>query len=447
MIIDNADDTEMFFGSNKQATSQKPEGTDKPNLEGNLRRYIPDCSRGSILITTRNKQAAVKLTKNHGLIETREMDPAESSQLIRRKLEDDDLDPIHVGELTTRLENLPLALAQAAAFIQENSITVSKYLQLLDQSDNGLVELLSQPFQEVGRDSSIPNAVTATWVVSFKQIKEQYPHAADLLSLMSFFDRQGIPKLFLSHASALNHNEVGRRHPNQGQNSLELEKALGILKAFSFITEDKTENLNMHRLVQLVIRRWLLREGKSREWASKALLTVSALYPYGETYENWTVCRSYLPHGSTVLRLRESLSTKEFTEESFAESRLLHNVAAFMRAQGQTNEAEEQLKRAVKINSKVFGLEHPYTLSTICNLACTFSNQGRWKEAEELQAQVLETSKRIPGLEHPYTLIVMGNLALMFSNQGRWKEAEELQAQVLETRKRILGLDWSIHIH
>jgi hypothetical protein len=63
------------------------------------------------------------------------------------------------------------------------------------------VELLSEPFEEVGRDSSIPNAVTATWIVSFKQIKEQCPHASDLLSLMSFFDRQGIFKMFLSYRS------------------------------------------------------------------------------------------------------------------------------------------------------------------------------------------------------------------------------------------------------
>jgi hypothetical protein len=155
MVIDNADDTEMFFSSS-EATSPKPEGANRLALEGNLGRYIPECSHGSILVTTRNKQTGVRLTRGRGVIEVGQMDQAESRQLIHKRLENDGLDPNHVSLLTARLENLPLALVQAAAFIQENSLTVIRYLQLLDQSDHSLVELLSEPFEEVGRDSSIP---------------------------------------------------------------------------------------------------------------------------------------------------------------------------------------------------------------------------------------------------------------------------------------------------
>jgi hypothetical protein len=80
-------------------------------------------------------------------------------------------------------------------------LTIVKYLKLLDENDNRLVKVLSEPFEAIGRDSEVPNAVTATWIVSFEQIRRQYCKASDLLSLMSFFDRQGIPKVFLSHYS------------------------------------------------------------------------------------------------------------------------------------------------------------------------------------------------------------------------------------------------------
>ncbi|KAF2465664.1 uncharacterized protein BDR25DRAFT_318500 [Lindgomyces ingoldianus] len=97
------------------------------------------------------------------------MDEEESIQLISKRLEDSGLGTKQTSLLAARLDYLPLALVQAAAFIQENSMTVPKYIQLLDRGDHILEGLLSQPFEEEGRDSSVPNAVTATWIVSFKQ--------------------------------------------------------------------------------------------------------------------------------------------------------------------------------------------------------------------------------------------------------------------------------------
>lgn len=92
MIIDNADDCEMFFDSSVVRSNQL-EGINWSTLKPNLGRYILECSHGSILITTRNKQAGIKLTKNRRVIEVVEMDQAESSQLISKRLENDKLDP------------------------------------------------------------------------------------------------------------------------------------------------------------------------------------------------------------------------------------------------------------------------------------------------------------------------------------------------------------------
>ena len=100
------------------------------------------------------------------------------------------------------------------------------------------MDLLSQPFEDESRGSGVPNAVAATWIVSFKQIQQHHSFAGQLLSLMSFFDWQDIPRLFLA---SYQENGDGL-DANQGQEELcvpkgavELEKALGVIKAFSFI--------------------------------------------------------------------------------------------------------------------------------------------------------------------------------------------------------------------
>lgn len=90
LILDNADDYEMF-SSLPKAKANRPYSTPL-GADGQLGGYIPECSYGSILVIIRNKQAAVKLTRNRGLIEVEKMTPTEASQLVMKKLEDDGLD-------------------------------------------------------------------------------------------------------------------------------------------------------------------------------------------------------------------------------------------------------------------------------------------------------------------------------------------------------------------
>jgi hypothetical protein len=308
--------------------------------------------------------------------------------------------------LSSRLEYLPLALAQAAAFIQENSITVNEYLQLLDRSDQDLVELLSEEFETVGRDSDTPRAVTATWIVSFEQINQQNGFAAELLSLMSFFDRQAIPSEFLSYYGK-------QRQSQESSREIHLQKALGVLKAFFFVVVGNDETLDMHRLVQLVTRKWLVKRDM-HQFAGQALLSVSNVYPYGD-FENRVIGAKYLPHVFAVLKYKGTGSMGE----RLALAELLHRTASYFGYKGQWKLAEIFQLKAVDVRRKLLGEEHPSTLSSMANLAAIYLNQGRRKEAEELGVQVMEGFKRVQGLDHPNTFASMGYLALTYHSQGR----------------------------
>ncbi|KZL82666.1 kinesin light chain, partial [Colletotrichum incanum] len=138
--------------------------------QGGLARYIPKCVRRSILITTRNKQTASRLVRGNSLLEIGGMSESEASKLLRLIL-NNKVSTKEASNLSTRLEHLPLALSQAAAFMQENGISISKYTRLLDESDKSLVDQLSKPFKAISRDSETPHALTATWIVSFNQIQ------------------------------------------------------------------------------------------------------------------------------------------------------------------------------------------------------------------------------------------------------------------------------------
>ncbi|RYP45487.1 hypothetical protein DL768_008173 [Monosporascus sp. mg162] len=414
IILDSADDTELFFGQSDNASGN----------DATLAQFLPECSHGALLVTTRNKQAGVKLTKGTHLIEVGRMTEDECQDLLRKRLGDISPPSDDLSTLSKRLECLPLALAQAAAFIQENSITVQEYLDLQGESDQSLIDLLSEEFETIGRDSETPRAVAQTWMLSFQQIQRQHALAGRLLSFMSLLDYQGVPKEFLSHYS--------------GCSKFELVKALGILKAFSLVVEEKGSSFDMHRLVHLVTRKWLAKQGTTDEFRKHTLLTVSQMFPWGGDFENQMTCSAYLPHANAVLQLEDG--GLEVWEEE-AKALLLDNMAGYLLFKGNGKDAEKMCKIAMEIKRRVWGAEHPSTLTSMGNLVSAYMAQGQWEEAEKLSVQVIETRKTKLGADDPETLTSMGNLASAFCNQGRWEEAEKLGVQVMEMSKTKLGAD------
>ena len=354
----------------------------------------------------------------------RKLNNNESNQLLCAKLHGIDFVSSEILALSSQLENLPLALIQAAAFIQENTMTISEYLGLLGKSDYSLVELLSEEFETVGRDSQTPRAATTTWMVLFEQIQQRDPFSSELLSLISLFDRQAIPTGFLSQYCI-------QQQGQESRSGIQLTKALGVLNAFSFLVENKSHGLDMYRLVQLVTRKWLLKMGTISWFTEQALLVMSHAYSSGE-FETWITCRNYLPHVYVVLRRRGT----ESKDEMVAKATPLYKLAWFLEDLDQWKDAEKFLVQATEIWKLGFGEKHPDTLKRMNNLALTFWNQGRWKEAEDLEVQVVGTSSKVLGDEHPDTLTSIANLALTFWNQGQWKEAEDLGVQVMETSSK-----------
>ncbi|QPC71750.1 hypothetical protein HYE68_002502 [Fusarium pseudograminearum] len=426
MIVDNADDMQLFF----------PQPADLPQPEsngenGSLAEFIPECVHGTILITTRNMQVGSRLLKGKRPIEVGKMDEYEATQLLRQSVHQGDESLEILLQLSSRLEFLPLALVQAAAFIQENCIPVDEYLELLNGSEDDLIQLLDEEFETVGRDSDTPRAVAQTWILSFQKISKQYPFAAELLSLMSLFDRQAIPIEFLEF--------YGEGKKRAGSNiRMQLIKSLGVLKAFCFIRAEIGGDYNMHRLVQLVTRTWLAREGTVTVFAREALLAMSEFYPYG-TFEDIATCTAYLAHATSVLQA----PMVESEEDRLLRASMLHRLGGYYLYQGRYNEAEKVQEESIAIRTELLEEGHPETLVVMSDLASTLCDQYRLDEAEALEVRIMETWKRTRGEEHYQTLDAMSNLAVTLSSQGRPEEAEVLNRHVMEVRKRVLGEEHS----
>ncbi|KAI2970177.1 hypothetical protein CBS147482_10909 [Aspergillus niger] len=404
VIFDNADDMGMWSTNDTTDTV--------------LTDFLPESEQGHILFTTRSRKVAVKLASSH-VITVTEPNTETSVEILENSLVEKTLlnDHITALNLLKQLAFLPLAITQAAAYINENSIGLSDYLQLLRDQEPHVIELLSEEFGDEMRYKDIQNPVALTWFISFQQIQQLNKLAADYLSFFACINPRDIPQALLP----------------QPTSNKDKTDALGLLKAFSFISEGSGDSsLNLHRLVHLAIRNWLRENQQFSRQLLKTADQLSEVFPNND-HRNRQVWREYLPHALSLIA--EAGFRKE--QEKYID--LIRNVCSCLTSDGRWKEVEELEVQVLELRKQVLGPEHPDTLASMSNLALTYWYQGQWKEAEELQVQVLELRKQVLGPEHPDTLFSINTLALTYLNQGRWKEAEELEMQVLELHKQVLG--------
>lgn len=84
------------------------------------------------------------------------------------------------------------------------------------------------------------------------------------------------------------------------------------------------------------------------------------------------------------------------------------------------------LLRALKGKEKVWGMEHPFTLTTVDSLGILYADQERLAEAEKMYLRALDGRKKAKALgpKHPLTLETIHNLRDLYEKQGRIAEAE-----------------------
>jgi tetratricopeptide (TPR) repeat protein len=402
LIIDNADDIELLFSGTAP-----------------LSNYLPFNSKGSILFTTRNYAVAVKLgVPPRDILSTAEMSLAEATELLRRSLREGQIgDADNTSELLSFLTYLPLAIRQASAYMAETGMSITKYLRHCHSSDRTFIKLLSRDFVDLGRYESVENPVATTWLISFNHIS-QYPLAAQYLKFMCFLAEKEIPISLLPPAD-----------------ELDADEALGMLKAYAFITEHTDHNLyDIHRLVRLVMHNWLEEKGELKLCLTSIFQRLREVFPFPE-HENRVVWGSYLPHVLKALEFRDNLSDDE------VKHRLLFNVAESKFILGKYGEAEAMHWQALSLATKTLSAEHPSTLISLNNLASLLHRQGKFKEAEAMHRQTLEGYIKTLGADHPSTLTSMNNLAIVLDRQGKYEEAETMHRQTLEGYINTLGAD------
>ncbi len=264
--------------------------------------FLPTSMTGSLLFTTRHQSAGTlaesldiqTMAKEEGtlLVLRRAKLLAREQRLEQAKSEERTL----AEQIVKEMAGLPLALDQAAAYIEETRSTLEGYLKAYQHRHKELLE-------ERGPDLYKHTPVATTWSLNFKQIEQRDRAASDLLHVLAFLAPDAIPEdLLIAGAS-----ELGPSLEGIATDETLLDQPMRSLLQFSLVQRSPDRHLlSIHHLVQEIFRTRMLDETR-QVWAERTVRAVSKAFPNVD-FSTWPQCERYLPHALACTKLVEDFS-------------------------------------------------------------------------------------------------------------------------------------------
>ncbi|MDH6214843.1 FxSxx-COOH system tetratricopeptide repeat protein [Streptomyces pseudovenezuelae] len=425
-----------------------------------VRHYFPPGGDGTILVTSRNRRWG----QVGRALEVDVFSREESKELLRRSgppLEDGEADA-----LAEALGDLPLALEQAAAWRAETGMSASEYLRLFESKRVELLEVAPPP------DYQLP--VAAAWNVSLDHLETRSPAALQLLQMCSYFAPDPISR---SIFSGLGNSQISPELDAALNDPMRLSRAIREVNRYSLARIDhRTNSLEMHRLVQLVLQTRMSPEERSRMRQGAHTLMVAydpkdpadpTSWPrYAELYSHVIASEAiksdqawvrqlvrniaeYLYYwGDHELSLEFSKQAWEVWRDIFGEedqqALLMGQWLGFVNwAVGRFDEAArlaEHLKGVYERTAPAAGDDtREDALDALQFEAAVRRAEGRFAEAAELDQFAYERARRAFGEDDPTTLNIAHNVGVSLRLTGEFREALELDRRTLDLKRRLFS--------
>ena len=405
LVVDNADDEEILFGTAEDRVG--------------IADYLPYNEDELTLFTTRYRQIAVAVA-GKDVVDLQTMTDNEAESFLRNSITQEEIlqDGAATTELLTELMHLPLAIAQATAYLNATQISLQEYLSLLKNTENDAISLLSREFRDETRYKSSKhstNAVATTWLVSFNHIRRSDPVAADLLSFISCVEHKAIPRWMLPKVEPVE----------------QTVHALATLRAYAFVTLSETsEHYDMHRLVHLASKIWLNEQAATHVVFEKTTAHLAEIFPKGD-YPDRFIWREYFPHAFRLLDNTRGLDIE-------ARYELCYWLGICLQEDGRTQEAVRWLSECCKWRQSHLPEDDLSRLDSQDRLAMAYYSNGKVQEAVTLLEYVVKIQRVVLKEDDPELLTSQHDPAIVYVALGKFEQSIEFLENVAMIEKRTL---------
>jgi hypothetical protein len=378
-----------------------------------VRDFLPPAGRGQVLITS---QSAVW---PGWAVEVPPLDTEVAAGFLVSRTTDPDVRA--AGDLAAELGGLPLALEQAAAYIQATGITLAGYVSVFRDRR---ADLLAR-----GEIAGHPADVAATLGLALSRLGEQAPAAVGLLRLLACLAPEPVPLALLLADTQVTGKlalDIAATVRSLLGDPVAGGDAIAALRRYSLVTPAGTGLVLVHRLVQHVTLAQLSAD-KAAQWQQAAAALVEAAIPADtDLPAAWPTCAMLLPHARAVLDLTSGSMLR---------------IANYLGSSGSHQAARDlwQLIADAYRDDDAYGPEHPDTLAARASLVGWTGAAGDAAGARDQAAALLPLMERVLGPEHSDTLAARGELAYYTGQAGDAARARDQAAALLPIRERVLG--------
>jgi tetratricopeptide (TPR) repeat protein len=404
------------------------DNVDTPEAADAVLEVLPSLSKGRVLITSRltawpatvRKQSLDKLSREEAVdfLLHRTGDGREPAAD----------DAARAADLAERVDGLPLALEQAAAYIVRHRMRLSEYLRAWEQEREKLLQWYDP------RVMQYPASVAVTWKQTFDRLS---PTPAALLRLTAFLAPDPLPFEMLEQGAEIVKRaaELFCEEAGTAVDGKTVREAVADLGDYSLITRQDGGMLAVHRMVQEVLRSQISEE-RRKEWLVGVLWIVNAA-AVGDVDDvrTWPVWDRLRPHVAEVVKRGDKAGISEPT------SRLMNDLGVLFMAKGLYSEAEPLLRRVLARDDDSLGPQHRKVAVRLCNLGLFLQKTNRPREAERLIRRALAIDEATLGKDHPSVAIDLNNLALSLQAINCFGEAEQLMRRALTIDVAAFGND------
>jgi hypothetical protein len=306
---------------------------DAPSPEA-LKNYLPlPKSRGDVIITSKNSGWVGAFSK----IEVGPLETAEAAAFLSSRTGQED--QVASENLAELLEECPLALELAGAYIKWTGIPLSKYV---DTYKNRSADISGRT------PPGVSKTLAAVVAMTMEQVGAVSLEGIDLLSLSAFLAPEDLPIDLLVKAAALLPESV--------------DSGILALDRRGLVRRDE-EILSVHPLIQ-ALAYGRLDDEKRKAWADETARAVGAAFSsHLEDLSTWPECARLLPHA-----LASTEKVEELGIGSEPASLLLNQVGLYLHRRGDLAGARDVLERLIVLDERLFGPGHPEVATDLNNL-------------------------------------------------------------------------------
>ncbi|WP_215542538.1 tetratricopeptide repeat protein [Amycolatopsis sp. CA-230715] len=398
--------------------------------------WPPATETGRVVVTTRRHDAALR-GPGRQVIEVGVFTPDEADGYLRGVLAgqphalDDPRNGDGVRGLARDLGYLPLALAQAAAYMVDRNLTCAAYRGRFADRLRRLASLVPEG---EGLPDEHRATVAVTWSLSVEQADRLAPTrlAGTLLAVASVLDANRIPLGVFTAPSVL---EVLTTAADRAVSEDDAVDGLGCLQRLSLITLDPdspSRAVRVHALVQRAIRDSLLPDR----------LAVMVRAGADAVMWVWPDIERDITLGQVLRANTDALAVAggQYLWESGAHP-VLFRAGRSLRERDGSAQARDYFQRLRTTATERLGPDHPDTLLARTNIALWLGHAGDPAGAAAACEELLDDYLRVLGPDHPDTMLARDYVAIWRGTAGDPAGAAAAYEELLTDEARVLGPD------